>query len=51
MTQYLSKMLNLQFIIITQDEELTEAADAVFLVIKERGISRVELVEKVNLED
>jgi len=50
MIQYLSKMLNLQFIIITQDEELTEAADAAFLVTKERGISKVELMEKVGQE-
>lgn len=48
MVQYLSKMLNLQFIIITQDEELTEAADASFLVVKEKGISKVELMEKVR---
>ena len=48
MIQYLSKMLNLQFIIITQDEELTKAADAAFLVTKERGISKVELLEKVR---
>ena len=51
MIQYLSKMLNLQFIIITQDEELTEAADAAFLVVKERGISKVELMEKVRMDD
>ena len=48
MVQYLSKTLALQFIIITQDEELTEVADAVFLVTKERGISKVELIEKVR---
>lgn len=48
MIQYLSKMLNLQFIIITQDEELTKVADAAFLVTKESGISKVELMEKVE---
>jgi len=48
MTQYLSKTLGLQFIIITQDDELTSVADAVFLVTKERGISNVELVERLK---
>jgi DNA repair exonuclease SbcCD ATPase subunit len=48
MTQYLSKMLGLQFIIVTQDEELTRMADAAFIVTKERGISKVELIEKVR---
>ena len=48
MIQYLSKMLDLQFIIITQDEELTEAADAAFVVTKERGISKVELMERLK---
>lgn len=48
MIQYLSEMLNLQFIIITQDEELTKAADVSFIVTKERGISKVELIEKVR---
>jgi len=48
MIQYLSKMLNLQFIIITQDEELTKVADASFLVVKEKGISRVELMKKMG---
>jgi len=49
MIQYLSKMLNLQFIIITQDEELTKAADAAFLVVKEKGISKVELMKKLEV--
>ena len=49
MIQYLSRMLNLQFIIITQDEELTEAADAAFIVTKERGISKVEVMKKLDL--
>jgi len=48
MIQYLSKTLNLQFIIITQDEELTRAADASFLVVKERGISKVELMAAIR---
>lgn len=51
MIQYLSKMLNLQFIIITQDEELTRAADVAFFVSKEHGISKVEVMEKLDLED
>jgi DNA repair exonuclease SbcCD ATPase subunit len=48
MIQYLSKTLNLQFIIITQDEELTNAADISFLVRKEKGISKVEVLEKIK---
>lgn len=51
MISYLSRMLNLQFIIITQDEELTNAADASFLVTKERGISKVEVMEKLGIEN
>lgn len=51
MIQYLSKMMSLQFIIVTQDEELSKAADASFLVTKERGISKVELIEKVRVDD
>lgn len=51
MTQYLSKMLNLQFIIVTQDKELTTMADAAFLVVKNRGISKVELMEKMEMVD
>ena len=45
MIQYLSKMMELQFIIITQDEELTNAADMAFLIRKERGISKIEILE------
>lgn len=48
MIQYLSKTLNLQFIIVTQDEELTNAADISFLVRKERGISKVEVMQKIK---
>lgn len=47
MIQYLSKTLSLQFIIITQDEELVDVADAAFIITKIRGISKVELMEKV----
>ena len=50
MIQYLARTMNLQFIIITQDEELTEAADMSFLVTKEGGISKVEIIEKLGLE-
>ena len=42
MIQYLSETLGLQFIIVTQSEELSEVADATFVVTKERGISSVE---------
>jgi len=48
MVRYLSKTLHLQFIIITQDEELVDVADAAFIVTKELGISKVELMEKVH---
>lgn len=51
MTQYLSKMLNLQFIIVTQDKELTRMADTAFLVVKDRGVSKVELMEKLEMVD
>jgi len=52
MIQYLSKMMELQFIIITQDEELTNAADMAFLIRKERGISKIEILENVrNFDD
>jgi len=49
MIQYLSKTLSLQFIIITQDEELTKVADCSFLVTKEKGVSKVELMEKLEM--
>ncbi len=48
MVQYLSKTLALQFIIITQDEELVEVADAAFFITKSRGVSTVELMERVR---
>lgn len=48
MIQYLSKTLHLQFIIITQDEELTNAADVSFLVRKEKGISKVEIIQNIK---
>ena len=45
MTQYLSKMLCIQFVIITQSEELAEGADTIFYVRKVKGISIVEKKE------
>lgn len=48
MIQYLSRTLNLQFIIVTQDEELTNAADISFLVRKEKGISKVEIMQNIK---
>ena len=49
MVKYLSETLCLQFIIITQDEELVDVADAAFIVTKERGVSKVELMEKLGV--
>lgn len=42
MIHQLSKKLNLQFIIITHEEELTEAADKVFTVQQYSGVSRIK---------
>ncbi|WP_287585485.1 hypothetical protein, partial [Candidatus Borrarchaeum sp.] len=50
MIRYLSETLDLQFIIITQEGELSKIADASFVVVKERGISRVERIER-DIED
>lgn len=44
MIQYLSETLSLQFIIVTQESELADIADASFLVTMEKGISKVELI-------
>jgi len=46
MIEYLSKMLNLQFIIITHEEGLAEAGDTCFNVVMEKGVSRVEVSQK-----
>lgn len=45
MTQYLAKTMGLQFLIISQSEELVEIADAAFYVRKEGGVSIVEKKE------
>jgi len=47
MIQYLAKTMNLQFIIISQSENLVEAADVVFYVKKVEGVS---IVEKEEIE-
>ena len=44
MTQYLAKTMGLQFIIISQDEELVNIADAAFMVTKSEGVSSVEFL-------
>jgi len=48
MTQYLAKTMGLQFIIISQDEELVNIADAAFIVTKSESVSSVEKVEKMD---
>lgn len=48
MVQYLAKTMNLQFIIITQDEELVKVADAAFMVTKSEGVSNIDLLEKME---
>jgi len=48
MIEYLSKMLNLQFIIITHEEGLAEAGDTCFNVVMEKGISKVEVSQKIG---
>lgn len=42
MIREVSKRLSLQFIIVTHEENLTEAADRVFRVSKSKGVSKVE---------
>jgi len=46
MIRYLSEMLGLQFIIVTHSPELANEADRSFVVVREKGISRVKQVEK-----
>jgi exonuclease SbcC len=46
MVKQLSDRLGLQFIIVTHEEELTEAADKIFEVSIKNGVSRVKAVEK-----
>jgi DNA repair exonuclease SbcCD ATPase subunit len=41
MTQYLSEMLGIQFVIVTHSPELAESADRSFVVVREKGISKV----------
>ena len=48
MVQYLAKTMGLQFIIITQDEELTKVADAAFVVTKSDSVSGVEYLAKLG---
>ena len=48
MTQYLAKTMGLQFIIISQDEELTKVADAAFVVTKSDSVSGVEYLAKLG---
>lgn len=48
MIQYLSKTMDLQFIINSQSEGLVDIADVVFHVRKENGVSIVERVEKLH---
>jgi len=44
MIKEISESLNLQFIIITHEEELIEAADIAYLNLIEQGVSRTELL-------
>lgn len=44
MIREVSKRLGLQFIIVTHEENLTEAADRVFRVSKSKGVSKVEKI-------
>lgn len=46
MIRYLSDTLGIQFIIITDDDKLTEEADRSYLVVRENGISEVKLLPK-----
>jgi len=48
MIQYLSEMLGLQFIIITHNPELAESADRSFVVVREKGISKVKRLEEIG---
>jgi DNA repair exonuclease SbcCD ATPase subunit len=50
MVQYLAKTMSLQFIIITQDEDLVEVADAAFMVTNSEGVSSVELLDKIIVD-
>lgn len=45
MLQQMSKLLGIQFIIVSHESELISCADKAYNVIKENGISIVELVE------
>lgn len=46
MLRYLSETLGLQMVIITHEPALAEGADKSFVVVRERGISKVERLEK-----